>query len=69
MVRAGHAAAEVAAQAAAIETLSRELRQGAERPEADVLEDIQGQLTRARENVAQVERELAAAGEALLIED
>jgi hypothetical protein len=65
MVRAGQAAQEVAAQAAAIESLSQELRDGPERPAEDVLADINGQIDRARQNAATIERELALAGEAL----
>ena len=62
LVRAGAAASEVAAQAAAIESLAGELRAGPERPEADVLKDIQDQLGRARTNAATVEAEISAAG-------
>ncbi len=65
LVRAGAAASEVAAQAAAIESLAGELRTRPERPEADVLRDIQDQLGRARENAATVEAEVSAAEAAL----
>lgn len=65
MVRAGQAAGEVAAQAAAIESLSLELRQGAERPTAEVLADIRAQLARAQENAQRMESELDAADAAL----
>jgi hypothetical protein len=65
LVRAGVAAGEVAAQAAAIESLAGELRAGHERPETEVLADIHGQLERARGHAATVEAEVTAAGEAL----
>ncbi len=50
LVRAGQAASELAAQAAAVETLSRELREGSERPSEEVLVDLDLQLERARSN-------------------
>ncbi len=69
MVRAGEAAGEVAAQAAALESLAGELRTGAERPPRDVLRDIHQQLSRAEENAAGVEQALQQAGEALATGD
>ncbi|GEM_PF-6113791 len=68
MVRAGHAAKEVAAQAAAIESLAGELRTGPERPPEDVLQDIQQQLERARANAQRVADEVATAERALVVD-